>query len=62
MSSEHVDDHKDRVEDGKPAQPEAGSVPPAPADVELSEDQLGKVSGGANAHEMKKSLIANFPR
>jgi hypothetical protein len=29
---------------------------------ELTDEQLDKVSGGVGSHEMKKSLIGNFPR
>lgn len=29
--------------------------------AELADEALDKAAGGANAHEMKKSLIGNFP-
>ena len=51
---------RDAVEDVKPTAPAAAPTPPAPGGVELTDEELDKVAGGAAHHEMSKSVIGNL--
>lgn len=59
--AEHQQDSKEQLPDAKP---EAAGVPPTPAEpqgVELTDDELDKVAGGAGMqHEISKSAIGNI--
>ena len=58
--AEQQQDLKDRTRDAKPA---AASVPPAPVPggIELTDEELDKVAGGAGMqHEISKSSIGNL--
>ena len=49
------------VEDVKPTAPAAAPTPPASDGVELTDEELDKVAGGAGAHhEMSKNSIGNL--
>ena len=52
---------RDAVEDVKPLAPAAAPAPPASGGVELTDEELDKVAGGAGAHhEISKSAIGNL--
>jgi hypothetical protein len=53
---------ENRPDDVKPEVPAAAPAPPSEDGTALTDEQLAKASGGAGAHEMKKSIIQNFPR
>jgi mersacidin/lichenicidin family type 2 lantibiotic len=51
----------DVVEGVKPAAPAPAPMPPASDGVELTDEELDKVAGGAGAHhEMSKNSIGNL--
>lgn len=61
MADQHRTRDADAVEDVKPAVPAAASTPTASDGVELTDEELDKVAGGAGAqHEISKSAIGNI--
>ena len=59
-----AEQHQDPTERRQDAKTEAAGVPPAPAEpqgIELTDDELDKVAGGAGMqHEISKSAIGNL--
>jgi hypothetical protein len=52
---------RDAVEDAKPTAPAAAPTPAASDGVELTDEELDKVAGGAGAHhDMSKNSIGNL--